>query len=187
VPHHKEFGLSVRRVDFGNPQSACASEASELVDHMVQPDFHQNQMDVIEKQALDQIRTLEGITAWMEVNSEGIYSTRPWKIYGEGPSTQQKIESGNFNEDKQRDLTGEDIRFTRKGNTVYAFVMGKPEVAEVNALGLWSRQNPGKIQQVQMHGRGGEISWAQDNVALRVKVPAELPSDIGFTLKVDFA
>ena len=134
-----------------------------------------------------EIRTLEGITAWMEVNSEGIYGTRPWKIYGEGPSTQQKIEAGNFNEDKQKDLTGEDIRFTKKGDAVYAFVMGKPAIAEVNALGLWSPQNPGKIRRVQILGRGDEVSWVQDNGALRVKIPAELPSDIGLTLKVDFA
>ena len=30
---------------------------------------------------------IAGFTAWMDVNSEGIYGTRPWKIYGEGPST----------------------------------------------------------------------------------------------------
>src|SRR5660397_113331 len=29
---------------------------------------------------------LAGLTAWMDVNSEGIYATRPWKIHGEGPS-----------------------------------------------------------------------------------------------------
>ena len=58
---------------------------------------------------------LEGITEWMAVNSEGIYGSRPWKIYGEGPSTKVKIETGNFNEDKQKDLTAEDVRFTAKG------------------------------------------------------------------------
>jgi alpha-L-fucosidase len=93
----------------------------------------------------------------MEVNSEGIYGTRPWKIYGEGPSTLQKAEAGNFNEDKQKDLTAEDIRFTKKGSTIYAFVMGKPEIAVVNALGLWSPQNSGKIQRVQILGHAGDV------------------------------
>ncbi|MDE3200914.1 MAG: alpha-L-fucosidase [Acidobacteriota bacterium] len=134
-----------------------------------------------------EMRTLEGVTKWMEANSEGIYGTRPWKIYGEGPSTQQKIATGNFNEDKQKDLTGEDIRYTKKGDTVFAFIMGKPEIAEVNALGLWSQQDPGKIRRVQILGSGGDVKWIQDNASLRVKSPAELPSDIGFTLKVDFA
>jgi len=140
----------------------------------------------------EEMEILEGITEWMEVNGDGIYGTRPWKIYGEGPSTRQKIETGkiatsNFNENKKKDLTGEDVRFTRKGNTVFAFVMGKPEIAEVNALGLWSAQNPGKIQRVQILGRGDKVQWIQDDSALRVRVPADLASRIGFTLKVDFA
>jgi alpha-L-fucosidase len=68
--------------------------------------------------------TLDGITAWMEVNSEGIYSSRPWKIYGEGPSTQVVIKTGGFNEDKRGDFAAEDVRFTTKGSTLYAFVQG---------------------------------------------------------------
>lgn len=133
----------------------------------------------------NEMRVLEGITAWTHVNGEGIYATRPWKIYGEGPSTTQKIESGNFNEDKQKDLTAEDIRFTAKGTTVFAFVMGKANTAEVNALGLWSPQNPGKIQRVQILGHQGDLSWLQDNAALRVRIPPDCASDIGITLRVD--
>ena len=134
-----------------------------------------------------EITVLEGITAWMAVNGDGIYGTRPWKIYGEGPSTQQKVETGNFNEDKKKDLTGEDIRFTKKGNTIFAFVMGKTEVAEVNALGLWSPQDPGKIERVQILGDDGKLEWIQDNGALRVRVPAGFSPGIGFTLRVDVA
>ena len=108
----------------------------------------------------EEMTTLEGITAWMAVNSEGIYSTRPWKIYGEGPSTKVKIESGNFNEDKQKDLTAEDVRFTAKNGTVYAFVMGWPDkAAVVNALGLASPQNAGKIRNVELLGHKGELKW----------------------------
>jgi len=85
----------------------------------------------------EEMETLEGITAWMRINGEGIYSTRPWKIYGEGPSTKVKIVTGNFNEDNRNDLTAEDIRFTVKGSTLYAFVMGWPgKEAAVQALGL---------------------------------------------------
>jgi alpha-L-fucosidase len=135
----------------------------------------------------NEMRVLEGITAWMQVNGEGIYGTRPWKIYGEGPSTAQKIETGNFNEDKQRDLTAEDIRFTKRGNTIFAFVMGKPEIAVVNALGLWSPPNPGRIHHVEILGHHGDLQWQQDNAALRVRVPPEISTNIGLTLKVDVA
>jgi alpha-L-fucosidase len=136
----------------------------------------------------EEMVTLEGITAWMAVNSEGIYSTRPWKIYGEGPSTKVKIETGNFNEDKQKDLSAEDIRFTAKNGTVYAFVMGWPEkAAVVNALGLASAQNPGKIRSVELLGHKGDVKWKQDEASLTVEMPEQKVSDVGITLKVEMA
>jgi alpha-L-fucosidase len=39
----------------------------------------------------DEMKVLEGITRWMAVNSEGIYGSRPWKIYGAGPSTEVAV------------------------------------------------------------------------------------------------
>jgi alpha-L-fucosidase len=131
---------------------------------------------------------LDGITAWMAVNSEGIYATRPWKIYGEGPSTKVEIKTGNFNEGKRPDFTAEDVRFTAKGGTLYAFVMGWPEKqAVVNALGLGSPQAPGKIGKVELLGYKGELKWKQDDGSLKVEMPAEKISDVAITLKVEFA
>jgi alpha-L-fucosidase len=136
----------------------------------------------------EEMKVLEGITAWMAVNSEGIYASRPWKIHGEGPSTKVTIASGNFNEDKQKDLTAEDVRFTTKGSTLYAFVMGWPEKeAAVQALGLASTQNPGKIRQVELLGHKGELKWKQNEAALQIEMPSEKISDIGFTLKIELA
>jgi alpha-L-fucosidase len=136
----------------------------------------------------EEMVTLNGVTKWMEVNSDGIYSSRPWKIYGEGPSTKTKLVTGNFNEDKQKDLTSEDIRFTAKNGSVYAFVMGWPaKEAVVNALGLASDQAPGTIRNVELLGYNGKLDWKQDESSLRVKLPPEKLSDIGITLKVDLA
>jgi len=136
----------------------------------------------------EEMVVLEGITAWMAVNSEGIYGSRPWKIYGEGPSTQVKIETGNFNEDKTKDLGVEDVRFTTKGSTLYAFVMGRPEKsAVIKALGLGSPQNPGKIRKVELLGYNGALNWKQDQASLTVGVPAGKISDLGITFKVELA
>ena len=67
---------------------------------------------------------LAGLTAWMDVNSEGIYATRPWKIYGKGPSTTAApVPRGRT----PTPYTAEDIRFTTKGDTLYAFVGAWPE------------------------------------------------------------
>jgi alpha-L-fucosidase len=131
---------------------------------------------------------LQGITEWMEANSEGIYATRPWKIYGEGPSTKAEIKAGNFNEGKRSDFTAEDVRFTIKGSTLYALVMGWPEKeAAVRALGLGSPQNPGKIGKVEVLGYKGELKWKQEEGALKVEMPAEKISDVAITLKVELA
>ena len=136
----------------------------------------------------EEMVVLNGITDWMAINSEGIYETRPWKIYGDGPSTKVEIKTGNFNEDKQKDFTSEDVRFTAKGNTIYAFVMGWPEsAATVKALGLNSPQQPGRIQKVELLGYKGNLKWKQDDAGLRVEMPAEKFSDVAITLKVNLA
>jgi len=136
----------------------------------------------------DEMKVLEGITAWMAINSEGIYSTRPWKIYGEGPSTKVQLDTTHFNENKRGAFTAEDIRFTTKGNTLFAFVMGWPQTeALVPALAINSPQNPGKIRRVALLGHAGPVKWKQDATGLRVQMPAEKISDIGITLKVEMA
>jgi alpha-L-fucosidase len=136
----------------------------------------------------DELKVLEAITAWMGVNSEGIYSTRPWKILGEGPSTENQKPGGGFNEGGRKPLSAEDVRFTTKGNALYAFVMGWPEkTAAVKALGTASAQAPGKIANVELLGYGGRLEWKQEPDALRVTLPATPPSDFAVTLKVTWA
>ena len=74
-----------------------------------------------------ELKILDEITRWMAVNSEGIYSTRPWKIFGDGPGTKiAAVPDQRFNENSRKDLTADDVRFTTKGNALYAFVMGWP-------------------------------------------------------------
>jgi alpha-L-fucosidase len=124
----------------------------------------------------------------MDVNGEGIFGSRPWKIYGEGPSTKAEIKSGGFNEDKRGDFTAEDVRFTTKGKNLYAFVQGWPKhEAVVKALGTESDQQPGRIAQVSLLGAQGPVKWTQTAEALKVQLPEEKISTIGLALKVEFA
>ena len=138
----------------------------------------------------EELKVLEGITAWMQVNSEGIFHTRPWKIHGEGPAMKVVVANNGFNEGKQPDLTAQDIRFTTKGKTLFAFLQGWPQgPVIVYALGTSSRQNPAKITAVQMLGRAENLQFTQAADGLRVSLPVEKPAaaDIGITLKVSFA
>jgi alpha-L-fucosidase len=131
-------------------------------------------------------RVLQGITDWMSINSEGIHATRPWKIYGEGPSTLVVAGAGH-NEDKKPDMGASDIRFTTKGKLLYAFVQGWPgKEVLLQSLGATSPQQPGKVLHVRMLGAGKSLTFSQENASLRVTLPDEKPvtADIGITLEM---
>ena len=136
-----------------------------------------------------EIAVLDGITAWMQINGEAIYETRPWKIYGEGPDM---IKSGSFQGTSISKLGAKDIRFTRnKTNTViYAIALGWP-VGEfvIQSLGTASAAQPGKIEHVQLLGTDAKLKWKQSAEGLRVELPKQYhpTSDLAAALKVSFA
>jgi alpha-L-fucosidase len=142
----------------------------------------------------DEMSVLDGITKWMAVNSEGIYATRPWKIFGTSPKiitvkNDKEINSAHeFNESKRKDLSFEDIRFTTKGNILYAFFMGWPNAAQINipALGTNSDQKTGTIEGVELLGVG-KVDFIRDSEGLKVTLPGQKPCEHAFTLKISGA
>ena len=125
----------------------------------------------------------------MAVNSECIYDTRPWVIYGEGPSVKNdataKETAGNPPRGLGPNLTAKDIRFTTKGDTLYAVVMGWPEYQTViRPLATNTGLRVGKIQNVELLGFDGKLDWSQDNSGLKVMMPALKPCDYAIAFKV---
>ena len=91
----------------------------------------------------DELKVVQGIGDWMTVNRECIFSTRPWKIFGEGPaSAGAKLTAQGFNEGKGRPFTAEDVRFTQSkdGKTIYAIVLGWPPTQPRSATPLHAPQ-----------------------------------------------
>ncbi len=80
-------------------------------------------------------------------------------------------------------LTAEDVRFTTKAGTLYAFLMGWPE-GEVAIAPLGSA---GKVINVELLGRQGSLEWKQDQTGLRVQMPAEKPCDYAVALRINGA
>ena len=137
-----------------------------------------------------EVDRLEAIGKWMKVNGEAIYSTRPWKVYGEGPG---KIEAGAYRARQSlKNLGASDIRFTRSkdGKVVYAIFLGWPEgEALIKSLGTASQPEPGKILHVEILGAAGKLKWKQTPDALRVELPSQ-PNPAGAygaALKVSLA
>ncbi|MGD1083706.1 MAG: alpha-L-fucosidase [Verrucomicrobiota bacterium] len=136
----------------------------------------------------DELKFLSEFTAWMNVNSEGIYATRPWKTYGEGPSVTSPGPRGQFGGARDvRPYTSEDMRFTMKGDTLYAFLMAWPDTRAtvVKSLATNSPHVDGrKVADVSLLGYGGKLEWTQDEQGLNVKLPATPPSEHAVTLKI---
>ena len=121
-------------------------------------------------------QTLAEVGKWIAANGEGIYGTRPWKIFGEHPENTTVVKAGNFNEDRIK-YTAKDIRFTVKGNQLYAFCLNVPDGGEISirSLGKNSRLNVQKIAAIKMMGSNATVSWKQEDDRLLIKTPAELP------------
>ena len=136
-----------------------------------------------------EIEIVKEIGAWLKVNGEAIYATRPWKSYGEGPST-VAVEKGQF--DGQKDMsdkpfTSEDIRFTQSkdGQTLYAIVLELPKDGKVTvkSLAAGSPQWPGEIGSIGLVGGGG-LEFTRDANGLHVTLPDKFDGKIAFALKV---
>jgi len=131
------------------------------------------------------LQILQELAQWMAVNEEAIFATRPWKIFGEGPSQAVKSARAHGNEE-QLQYTAADIRFTTKGDTLYAITLGVPQ-ADVTIQSLGTNSEAKKVAQVTLLGSSAKIDWKQDGNALVIRSLAQWPCDHAVVFKVEFA
>ncbi|MDF7824991.1 alpha-L-fucosidase [Pontiellaceae bacterium B12227] len=124
---------------------------------------------------------LRGMGKWLRLNGEAIYKSRPWIIYGEGPS---KTATGHL-ADKHFDGFGDqDIRFTTRDGQLYAIALGWPEsgVLPIYSLGLASYNAP--VTDLQLIGHKGKLKWKQTQDALEIQLPETRPCENAFVFRV---
>ena len=133
---------------------------------------------------------VEEIGKWVAVNGEGIYDTRPWAVFGEGPVMENAvpISAQGFNEGKGKPFSSADIRFTTKGETLYAFVMGWPADGKVLIKNLRSASPvfPKRVERVAMLGGPGQLAFKQTAEGLLVTLPSEAPA-LGYAVALKIA
>ena len=136
----------------------------------------------------DVLNILDGIANWTKINGDAIYGSRPWKIYGEGPSTMGNQEKGRFGGVKDtRDYQPTDIRFTVKKNVLYAFCMKTPTTdIQIQSLGKLSKYSTNVIASVTILGSKEKIVWKQENESLVISKPSKFPTDNVVVLCIRF-
>lgn len=124
------------------------------------------------------------IGEWLKVNGEAIYGSRTWEVFGEGPTKQEK--SGMFLD--KLTYTEKDIRYTRKGNTIYAIVLGWPgnnkSVTLASFTGKTLNEIP-EIKQVSILGSNEKIESSLDENGLHFVTPSQKIDDKAFVLKIE--
>ncbi|MCA9732866.1 alpha-L-fucosidase [candidate division KSB1 bacterium] len=131
-----------------------------------------------------EVKFLKEMAAWMKINSEALYDTRPWKIFGEGPT---EITSGMFNENKTK-FTAHDIRFTQTDKSLYALIMGIPTEEKIILKSLAAQSSFMKdvrIAKVTLLGSTEIINWTQTKDGLKVELPEKLPCKHAVVLKLE--
>lgn len=130
----------------------------------------------------DQAILLE-IGKWLKVNGEAIYETRPFKIFGEGPTG---TATGHLAEDKDKPFTEKDIRFTTKGDTLYVIALDWPKDGTLNVTSLpaGNAHHPKAFESIELIGSDANIEMEQTDAGLMIKMPETKPCDHAFVFKL---
>jgi alpha-L-fucosidase len=123
------------------------------------------------------------VGAWLNVNGEAVYGTRPWRIYGEGPT---KVAAGSFHDTDTTHYTAEDFRFTTKGNVLYAIGLAWPTNGEavIHSLAVTAGAEP--VQSVALLGSDAKISFDQRSDGLHVQLPAQTQAKYAYAVRLTF-
>lgn len=118
---------------------------------------------------------LRRIGGWLSVNGEAIYATRPWKVFGEGPT---RPAEGGFTEGKQSPYGPRDLRFTTREDLLYVIGLAAPDNArvEIRSLGADLTLYQAPIARIELLGHTREfdpcpLEFEQRADALVVRLP----------------
>ena len=120
-------------------------------------------------------QVLDDLEAWMTVNGESIFGTRPWVKFGEGPvaDTDIKLNAQGFNEGMYDKLSASDIRFNQTKKHLYATALGWPEDGKlvIKSLAKGNKNLKKGISSVYLLGYG-KVKARQTAEGLKVNLPS---------------
>ena len=126
---------------------------------------------------------LRKLGAWMYINGEAVHGSRPFEIYGEGPTG---TVMGHVSESKNKPYGSEDYRFTTNGHIVYVFVLERSEsgAAVVKSFKKGNELLAGEIESIELLGSDAPVEFSCDEEGLKFTLPEKLPTEFAHVLKL---
>lgn len=128
-------------------------------------------------------QVLRDVGAWLKINGDAIYGTRPWKVFGEGPT---KVTAGSFHDTDTQPYIAEDFRFTKKGGVVYAIELGWPANREAVIHSLGATVGQSRIASVALLGSDSKLAFEQREDGLHIHLPEQAPCKYAYSFLIKF-
>jgi alpha-L-fucosidase len=126
---------------------------------------------------------LQGFATWSQVNGEGIFGSRPWHVYGEGPT---RVGRGRAR-DAAIPYTQDDVRFTTKDGYLYAYVLALPE-RQITITSLANGAEFARpVASVELVGSDEPLRWEQTAEGLVIQKPETMSGENVAAFKVAFS
>ncbi len=116
--------------------------------------------------------------AWLKINGEAIYGSRPWIVFGEGPT---ETASGTFAESKAKPYTAEDFRFTVNKGALYAIQMAWPESGSATIASI---RPDYPVRSVKLLG-GADVPFRQTGDGLVLTPPTDSPRQLAYVYRIE--
>ncbi|MBK1875902.1 alpha-L-fucosidase [Pelagicoccus mobilis] len=131
----------------------------------------------------DQKKMMRELGAWLKINGEAVYATRPYEVYGEvGDKWYEKDKHGR----KKMVATSDDIRFTRnKANDVlYATILDWP--GRKLLIKTLAGADVSGIASIKLLGVDKELVWKQTREGLEIRLPKKPAYGMAYPVRIEF-
>jgi alpha-L-fucosidase len=118
------------------------------------------------------------VGGWLKRNGEAIYGTRPWTVFGEGPT---ETANGTFAESKAKPYTAQDFRFTTRAGQLYAIQLAWPDDGKAVITSLQGRT----VKRVSLVGADAPLVFDQSDGRLTLTLHQNTPRQLAPVYRIE--